>query len=59
MSMLLWPCLAYHNFLQKAYEKIEPMMMKLEYSLKIKRKRSKKCKYIYLNTIYPFSPQTC
>ncbi|CAH1789188.1 unnamed protein product, partial [Owenia fusiformis] len=44
MSLLLWPCMVYHNILQRAYVKIEPFMMQLEYSLKIKRTRSKKSK---------------
>ncbi|XP_064648396.1 reticulophagy regulator 3-like [Lineus longissimus] len=40
MSLLLWPCMYYHNFLKKFYIKFEPLLMQLHYSMKIKRKRA-------------------
>ncbi|XP_013401821.2 reticulophagy regulator 2-like [Lingula anatina] len=42
MSILLWPCVVYHNLLQKFYIHIEPMMMKMEYKLKIRRRKTRK-----------------
>ena len=38
MSMILWPCLQYHNLLKKLYMKFEPLFMKLDYSMKVKNK---------------------
>lgn len=38
MSVLLWPCLQYHNLLKKIYMKFEPVFMKLDYSMKVKNK---------------------
>lgn len=38
MSIVLWPCLQYHNLLKKIYMKCEPLFMKLDYSMKVKNK---------------------
>lgn len=38
MSVILWPCLQYHNLLKKIYMKFEPVFMKLDYSIKVKNK---------------------
>ncbi|KAL4222298.1 hypothetical protein ACF0H5_018335 [Mactra antiquata] len=38
MSILMWPCLQYHNLLKKIYMKFEPVFMKLDYSIKVKNK---------------------
>ncbi|KAL3831318.1 hypothetical protein ACJMK2_023085 [Sinanodonta woodiana] len=38
ITLLLWPCLLYHKLIQKCYLKVEPMFMKLDYSMKMKSK---------------------
>ncbi|KAH3721531.1 reticulophagy regulator 3-like [Dreissena polymorpha] len=40
MSVILWPCLQYHNLLKKFYMKFEPFFMKIDYSMKVKNKWS-------------------
>ncbi|XP_074659606.1 reticulophagy regulator 2-like isoform X2 [Tubulanus polymorphus] len=44
MSLLLWPCVAYNSLLHKIYMKFEPMLMQLEYSMKINRRRHRSTK---------------
>ncbi|XP_063421257.1 reticulophagy regulator 3-like [Mytilus trossulus] len=44
ISLMLWPCVLYHNLLQRFYLKFEPLFMKLDYSLKLKSKWSFKGK---------------
>lgn len=38
ISIMLWPCVLYHNLLQRFYLKFEPVFMKLDYTLKLKSK---------------------
>ncbi|XP_061179804.1 reticulophagy regulator 3-like [Saccostrea echinata] len=36
MSMMLWPCVLYNNLFQKIYIALEPLLMRLDYTLKIR-----------------------
>ncbi|KAI8515483.1 hypothetical protein Bbelb_062960 [Branchiostoma belcheri] len=40
MSLLLWPCVEYHRVIQRIYNRFEPLMMQLDYSMKTRRGRS-------------------
>lgn len=34
LSVLLWPLVVYHELIQKMYTGLEPILMKLDYSMK-------------------------
>lgn len=34
MSVLLWPLVVYHELIQRMYTGLEPILMKLDYSMK-------------------------
>lgn len=36
MSLMLWPCVLYNNLFQKIYMALEPLLMRLDYTLKIR-----------------------
>lgn len=36
MSLMLWPCVLYNNLFQKIYMALEPILMRLDYTLKIR-----------------------
>ncbi|XP_022303369.2 reticulophagy regulator 3-like [Crassostrea virginica] len=36
MSLMLWPCVLYNNLFQKLYLALEPLLMRLDYTLKIR-----------------------
>uniref|UniRef100_K1PIT1 RETREG1-3/ARL6IP-like N-terminal reticulon-homology domain-containing protein n=1 Tax=Magallana gigas TaxID=29159 RepID=K1PIT1_MAGGI len=36
MSLMLWPCVLYNNLFQKIYMALEPVLMRLDYTLKIR-----------------------
>uniref|UniRef100_H3AQ95 Reticulophagy regulator family member 2 n=1 Tax=Latimeria chalumnae TaxID=7897 RepID=H3AQ95_LATCH len=49
MSVLLWPLVVYHELIQKMYTGLEPILMKLDYSMKgetLHRKHEKKKKQV-------------
>ncbi|XP_019635006.1 PREDICTED: protein FAM134A-like [Branchiostoma belcheri] len=54
MSLLLWPCVEYHRVIQRIYNRFEPLMMQLDYSMKTRRGRSgrKKSEYNRLRCQY-------
>ncbi|XP_046546457.1 reticulophagy regulator 3-like [Haliotis rubra] len=58
MSGMLWPCIVYHNVLKKAYLKLEPAFMWLEYNLKIKMSRSPKVNATVEDDYDEFCPPT-
>ncbi|XP_055062110.2 reticulophagy regulator 2 [Misgurnus anguillicaudatus] len=41
LSVLLWPLVVYHELIQKMYTGLEPILMKLDYSMKGERQRRK------------------
>lgn len=34
LSILLWPLVVYHELIQRMYTRLEPVLMKLDYSMK-------------------------
>lgn len=47
LSILLWPLVVYHELIQKMYTRLEPVLMKLDYSMKaetLHHKHEKKSK---------------
>ncbi|TRZ00174.1 hypothetical protein DNTS_032254 [Danionella cerebrum] len=42
LSVLLWPLVVYHELIQKMYTRLEPILMKLDYSMKGDTQRHKK-----------------
>ena len=41
LSVLLWPLVVYHELIQKMYTGLEPILMKLDYSMKGDTERRK------------------
>jgi len=41
LSVLLWPLVVYHELIQKMYTGLEPILMKLDYSMKGDTQRRK------------------
>lgn len=47
LSILLWPLVVYHELIQRMYTRLEPVLMKLDYSMKaetLHHKHEKKSK---------------
>lgn len=47
LSILLWPLVVYHELIQRMYTRLEPILMKLDYSMKaetLHHKHEKKSK---------------
>lgn len=50
LSVLLWPLVVYHELIQRMYTGLEPILMKLDYSMKgdtEHRKHDKRSKRYY------------
>lgn len=68
LSVLLWPLVVYHELIQRMYTGLEPILMKLDYSMKGETehrkhdKRSENCRSCYSSyciSCHLYSKMTC
>lgn len=58
--MLLWPLVVYHELIQRMYTGLEPILMKLDYSMKgdTEHRKHDKRSECYCAT-YKYRPKSC